>query len=101
MFTPPPNIPCRQRWLRLPAPSSGGSAPAQLNPEEAPAKLIWSHQQLLAYLTRTALRGKVPLPAISNPSHCGKQIESWKVVCAEQDYKENREARVGHGRKKG
>ena len=73
----------------------------QFYPEETTAQLVLSNQQLPAYLTRTALWGKVPLPEISSPFHSGKQIGSGKVVCAEQDYKENREAAVGRGREKG
>lgn len=88
MFILPSNIPYYQLWLWLPAPWSGGSAPAtQSHPEENRANPVLSNQQLAAYLTRTVPWGKVPLSEINSPFHSGKQIGSGKVMCAEQDYK--------------
>ena len=76
----PPSIP----YSALAVPLSSASV-AQFKPEETPAKFVLSNQRPPAYLTRTAPRGKVPLPQRSSGFQSGKQIGSGKVVCAEQD----------------
>lgn len=102
MFILHPNIAYNPLWLWLPAPSwdDSGSAP-WCCPGETKAQPVPSNQQLPAYPTRTAPRGKVPLLEIRSPLHSGKPTGPGDIMCAEQiTRKTEPEARVGQGKEK-